>query len=165
MEYNLDVNVDETALDVELLEQPVLMKKYGDIVGEARKELEYLKEQMETLKAELSKEIRADPDSFGLAKITENLVAETIILQDDYKKAAEEVIEAQYRYNMAKSAFDAIAARKDTLDGLIKLHGMQYFAGPSVPRNLTEERAKKNEQGNASVASKITKKKKARNSK
>ena len=70
MEYNLDVNIDETALDVELLEQPILMKKYGDVVSEARKELDYMKEQLDAVKAELSKEIRADPDAFGLGKIT-----------------------------------------------------------------------------------------------
>ncbi len=164
MEYNLDVNIDETALDVELLEQPILMKKYGDVVSEARKELDYMKEQLDAVKAELSKEIRADPDAFGLGKITENLVADTIILQDSYKKAAEEVVEAQYRYGMAKSAFDAIASRKDTLDGLIKLYGMQYFAGPSIPRNLSEERTRKNEKVNETVAASMVKKKKARKS-
>ena len=35
MDYNLDVNIDETALDVELLEQPILMKKYRIWVSEA----------------------------------------------------------------------------------------------------------------------------------
>lgn len=162
MDYTLDVNIDESALDVEFLEQPVLMKKYGDVVSEARKELDYFKEQLDAVKAQLSKEIRADPDSFEVGRITENLVADTILLQDEYKKAAEEVIEAQYRYGMARSAFDAIATRKDTLEGLIKLYGMQYFTGPSVPRNLTEERVLKNEKMNQAVAAKIVKKKKGR---
>jgi hypothetical protein len=159
MEYSLDVNIDETALDVELLEQPRLVKQYGDIVAEARKELDYIKDAFDTTKAELSKEIRADPDEFGLSKITENIVAETIILQDAYKKAAEDVVEAQYRYNMARSAFESISARKDAIEGLIKLHGMQYFAGPSVPRNLTEERSRKNDDMNKVVAKKTMKKK------
>jgi hypothetical protein len=159
MEYNHDVNIDESALDVEFLEQPTLMKKYGDIVSEARKELDYLKEQLDAVKAQLSKEIRADPDSFDVGKITENIVADTILLQDEYKKAAEEVVEAQYRYGMARSALDAISTRKDTLEGLIKLYGMQYFTGPSVPRNLTEERMLRNEKINKAVASKIVKKK------
>ena len=135
------------------------MKKYGDIVSEARKELDYLKEQLDAVKAQLSKEIRADPDSFDVGKITENIVADTILLQDEYKKAAEEVVEAQYRYGMARSALDAISTRKDTLEGLIKLYGMQYFTGPSVPRNLTEERMLRNEKINKAVASKIVKKK------
>lgn len=160
MDYNLDVNIDESALDVEFLEQPILMKRYGDVVSEARKELDYFKEQLDATKAQLSKEIRADPDSYDLGKITENIVADTIILQDEYKKASEEVIEAQYRYGMARSAFDAISTRKDTLEGLIKLYGLQYFTGPSVPRNLTEERTLKNEKINQAVASKIVKKKK-----
>lgn len=159
MEYELDIRIDETALDIELLEQPILMKKYGDIVSEARKILDYAKEGLDAAKAELSKEIRSDPDAFGLGKITENLVADTIILQDAYKKAAEEVVEAQYQYGMARSAFDAIASRKDTLEGLIKLHGMQYFAGPSIPRNLTEERTRKNEKVNETVAASMVKKK------
>lgn len=50
MEYNLDVNIDETALDVELLEQPILMKKYGDVVSEARRELDYFKNSLMLLR-------------------------------------------------------------------------------------------------------------------
>ncbi len=152
MEYSLDINIDETALDVELLEQPRLVKQYGDIVAEAKRELDYIKDALDATRAELSKEIRADPDAFGLSKITENMVADTIILQDAYKKAAEDVVEAQYRYNMARSAFESISARKDAIEGLIKLHGMQYFAGPSVPRNISEERDRRNNRGNAAVA-------------
>jgi hypothetical protein len=161
MDYELDINVDESALDVELLEQPHLIMKYGAVVADAKKELDYFKELLDNTKAELSKEIRADPDAFDLLKITEAVVADTIIMQDTYKQAAEDVIEAQYRYNMARTAFDAIYARKDVLDGLIKLHGMQYFSGPSVPRNITEEREKRNKATNVQVA-KATKKRKVR---
>ncbi len=162
MDYELDINVDESALDLELLEQPNLIMKYGAVVADAKKEFDYMKEALDNTKAELSKEIRADPDAFDLGKITEAVVADTIIMQDSYKKASEDVIEAQYRYNMARTAFDAIYARKDVLDGLIKLHGMQYFTGPSVPRNLTEERERRNKAVNAQVAKATTKKKKAR---
>lgn len=158
-EYELDINVDENALDVELLEQPLLMKKYGDIMAEARREFDFKKEALDAVKAELSKEIRADPDAFQLGKVTENLVSDTIVIQDSYQKAAEDVVEAQYTYNMARSAFDAIATRKDTLEGLIKLYGMQYFVGPSISRNLSEERTRKNERMNKAVAAGIKKKK------
>ena len=67
-----------------------------------------------------------------------------------HKQAKEEWIDAQYELNMAEAAKTAITYnKKAALENLVKLHGQQYFAGPSVPRDLSKEWESKEKQKNA----------------
>jgi len=139
MDYEKDVNIDPNSLDVEWLEQPNLMLKYGRIAAQTKLDMDKAKEKLEVVKAELDKDIRLNPEKYDIAKLTESVVASTILLQPEYKEASEAYIEATYEFNMARYAVQAISDRKDALENLVKLHGMQYFAGPSVPRDLSKE--------------------------
>ena len=139
MDYEKDVNIDPNSLDVEWLEQPNLMLKYGRIAAQTKLDMDKAKEKLEVVKAELDKDIRLNPEKYDIAKLTESVVANTILLQPEYKEASEAYIEATYEFNMARYAVQAISDRKDALENLVKLHGMQYFAGPSVPRDLSKE--------------------------
>jgi len=146
MDYEKDVNIDPNSLDVEWLEQPNLMLKYGRIAAQTKLDMDKAKEKLEVVKAELDKDIRLNPEKYDIAKLTESVVANTILLQPEYKEASEAYIEATYEFNMARYAVQAISDRKDALENLVKLHGMQYFAGPSVPRDLSKEWGAKQKQ-------------------
>lgn len=146
MDYEKDVNIDPNSLDVEWLEQPNLMLKYGRIAAQTKLDMDKAKEKLEVVKAELDKDIRLNPEKYDIAKLTESVVASTILLQPEYKEASEAYIEATYEFNMARYAVQAISDRKDALENLVKLHGMQYFAGPSVPRDLSKEWGAKQKQ-------------------
>ncbi len=146
MYYEKDVNIDPNSLDVEWLEQPNLMLKYGRIAAQTKLDMDKAKEKLEVVKAELDKDIRLNPEKYDIAKLTESVVASTILLQPEYKEASEAYIEATYEFNMARYAVQAISDRKDALENLVKLHGMQYFAGPSVPRDLSKEWGAKQKQ-------------------
>lgn len=139
MDYEKDVNIDPNSLDVEWLEQPNMMLKYGRIAAQTKLDMDKAKEKLEVVKAELDKDIRLNPEKYDIAKLTESVVASTILLQPEYKEASEAYIEATYEFNMARYAVQAISDRKDALENLVKLHGMLYFAGPSVPRDLSKE--------------------------
>jgi hypothetical protein len=162
IDYDKDVRIDETALDVECLDQPSLMVKYARLLADAERELDKAKEALDLVKAELDKEIRSDPDKFDLIKATETSVANTVIMQPKYVEASNRVIEAKYEAKVLAGVVRAMDARKTMLETLVKLHGQQYFAGPNVPRDLSYEAQrlhaqKKVDQG---VASKFTRKRK-----
>lgn len=140
MDYSADVRIDESALEQEWLDQPELMLKYTKIAAEARKDLDNAEEALSLVKAELDKKIRANPSKFGLEKITEPVVVATILTQDKYKTAIKEVVDARFEKNVADGAVKAFEQRKTALENLVKLHGQSYFAGPSIPRDITEER-------------------------
>jgi hypothetical protein len=139
MDYKNDLQIDESALDIELLEQPNLMMIYSENLAETRKKFELKKSELEVKRAELDKAIRTNPRIYGIEKITESVVSNTIILQSDYQKIQEELIILQYEYDIAKFASSAMSSRNYALGELVKLHGMNYFIGPSVPRDLSNE--------------------------
>lgn len=139
MNYEKDMFIDDSALDVEWLEQPSLMFKYSTHEAEKERERDLAKEALDLVKADLDRNIRENPDKYGIAKVTETVILNTIITQDEYKEAYHKFLDIQYEYNIAKVAVRAVAQRKDALENLVRLHGQQYFAGPRVPRNLKEE--------------------------
>lgn len=146
MNYEQDIRIDETALDVEWLEQPALMFRYAQMCAEARQEFDKAKENLDLVRAELDRAIRANPDSYDIEKITDKVVENTIPTQDEFKEASTALIEAKFQLDIAYGAVKAIDARKDSLENLVKLHGQSYFAGPKMPRNLpyeVEEREKR----------------------
>ena len=146
--YEEEMGIDCTALDVEWLEQPRLMMKYGRLLAEARKAQDDAKEFLDYTKARLDNEIRQDPDSYGLAKATESSIAGAILLQEEYKEASAALTEAKYRTELLSTAVRAVDSRKTALENLVRLHGMSYFAGPAVPRDLAAEREKHTQQLN-----------------
>jgi hypothetical protein len=139
-DYERDLHIDESALDVEWLNQPMLLMKYSRELASAEREVSRIKEKQAVLKAELDKDIRLHPEKFGIdSKLTEAVVTGAILLNDKHKKVAEELIEAQYEARMLKGAVEACQQRKDALQDLVKLHGQRYFAGPNMPRDLSHE--------------------------
>ena len=139
MNYEEDIRIDETALDVEWLEQPRLMIKYARNSAEASRRVEIAKARLDLVRAELDRDIRTVPTKYEIEKVVEAVVTNTILMQPKYQEKEAELIDARYEYEIARNAVYAINARKDALENLVKLHGMQYFAGPRIPRDLSKE--------------------------
>lgn len=147
MSYESDMYIDQDALDVEWLHQPALMMKYTNLQANARREIDRQKEAVAVMKAQIGKDIRDDPDRYRIEKITDKVVEAAILLEERYQTINSELIDVQYEYQMLNGAVAAVEQRKAALEGMSKLLGLQYFAGPKVPRNLNDEVAKRNRQG------------------
>lgn len=146
IDYDRDVRIDESALDVECLAQPRLMLRYGQASADAYRAEQLAKEKLEVVKAELDEDIRSHPEKYTLTKITEAVVGNAVIRTDRYQEANKTYIQAKYDSSLARTAAGAIDARKDMLELLVRLHGQQYFAGPSVPRDISTEWTKRHVQ-------------------
>ena len=147
MNYENDINIDESALDVEWLEQPKLLIRYARHAAEKAQELDLAKENLDLVRAEVDMQIRDEPEQFGISvKLTEALIGNTIISEPKYKIALKRYNTAKYEHEIARAAVSAIHMRKEALENLVRLHGMQYFAGPKMPRDLSEEKARRAEQ-------------------
>jgi len=143
MDYAKDIEIDQDALDVEWLEQPKKMFKYARLYADAKRKVDYAKEKIEVVKAQLDKEMRKDPDKFELEKTTDAVVANAIVRSQRYIDANGEYIEAKFDADLIRAALQGMEQRKDALENLVRLFGQQYFAGPSVPRDLSKEWARK----------------------
>jgi len=139
MNYENDIKINEKDLDIEWLEQPTLMYKYAKMSIDYRKLMDKQMEKVNVIKAGIDKNIRANPEDFEIIKITETVVANTIIVQSEYTDAYNIYLEKKYDFDLVNAAVKALQDKKSALENLVKLHGQQYFAGPSVPRDLSKE--------------------------
>jgi hypothetical protein len=146
MNYEADITIDSEALDVEWLRQPRLTYQYGKLQAEIELKLGKAKEDLDLIKADLDKQIRLNPDEFEVVKITEVAVTNTIIAHPDYQNQNGIVLDLIYELNVIKAAKAGIETKKTALENLVKLNGQNYFAGPTVPRDLTKEWEQKENQ-------------------
>lgn len=140
MNYEDDMYIDENMLDVELLEQPTLMVKYSRMLAEARQERDLAKEALDLKRAEIDLDIRDDPEKYKLSKVTESAISNCILMEEDYQEAQKAYNEANYEVNVLQGVVSALDHRKSALENLVRLNGQEYFAGPSVPHNISELR-------------------------
>jgi hypothetical protein len=145
MDYEKDINIDEQALDIEWLNQSNLMGRYAKHAAITKKEMDEARERLDVQKALLEKDIRSNPECYGLNKVTEGAIQSTILLQTSYQELSQNYINAKYENEVAIAAVRAIDQKKTALENLVKLLGASYFAGPKAPRDLTGEWLKKQE--------------------
>jgi hypothetical protein len=153
-EYHDDVTIDDQQLDVEFLEQPKMVAKYMMLAAESKLAVSEAVEEVAIVKATLDRKIKADPGTYDVGKITIDSVMGAVTVHKKYRKAQKMLRKAQYRYQMAQGAVATIESRKSSLEGLTKLLGMDYFAGPATPRDLFSEanlRKRNNEMSNSVI--------------
>lgn len=160
LNYEQDIRIDPDALDVEWLNQSGLMLKYTRHAADRKKEVDEAKERMDVEKARIELDIRNDPYSYGLNKVTEASVQSAILMTKDYKRATQDYTDAKYEYEIAIAAVRAMDQRKTALENLVKLLTASYFAGPKSPRDLSQENLKRLGNQNANNKVKIARKKK-----
>lgn len=160
MSYEHDMEIDDSALDVECLEQGNLALKYGRIWADAKREADAAVENIKVIRSELIKEANEDPEECcGKEKPNAGDIEAYYRNDKRHKAAKQEWLDAAYELDMAGHTKNEICfTRKAMLEALITLHGQQYFAGPKMPRDLSFEAQKRHTQKktNAGIASKRT---------
>ena len=149
------LDVDQNDLDREFCKQPRLYIKYASELADARLALDEADAAFKTIKATLDSLIRSDPSAYDLPeKITETVIASTIIIQDEYMKAQKKVHSAQYKVNLLFAMTGALDHKRSSLENLVKLHGQNYF---STPRSDSEGRERLEKERGDKVAKKCRK--------
>lgn len=137
------VEIDEYNLDKEFYEQPKLMRRYAFKVADLRLIVAERKAAVDLVKAELELAIRAEPENYGVKKVTEKLVEAVIITQDEYKTALKKYNRAKHKLDQYQAIVSALEHRKSALEGAVKLHGQGYFAEPREPEGKPMTEANK----------------------
>ena len=137
MNYEKDLFIDDSALDIEWLDQSMLFMKYAKNAAEVRKLFDETKQELDIVRAEIDKDIRENPDKYGLEKVTEGAIQSALLTSKKFQIANQKVLDAKFEIDMASSAVQAFNMRKEALENLVKLNGQSYFSGPKVPRDLT----------------------------
>lgn len=142
MNYEKDMYIDVTALDVEWTEQANLALRYGRLWSDAKDECDRADETVKLVRSELILMANEDPDKcFGAGvKPTDMKVEAFYRTHPKYIKAKDKWLDKLKAFNILDIAKNEICfTRKAALENLVTLHGQGYFAGPKVPRNIKNE--------------------------
>lgn len=141
-EFERDVRIDPDALDVACLAQAEQTWKWAQRAIEAKAEADRLDLAVGVCEAKLNAEVRADPAKFDVEKPTVDAVAAVVAAHPRLRKLKEEHIRARAAAALLDKGVSAMDVKKRMLENLIRLHELQYFAGPDAPRNLSSEYAR-----------------------
>jgi hypothetical protein len=155
LNYEKDLRIDEDALDLELLNQASLFMKYAKHYAFTQKVVEETRQALDIKRAEVDKAIRENPEKFKIEKVTEGAIQSTILTDKGYQEANQKHLEAQYEKNMAGNAVQSMTMRKEMLEGMIKLLAQSYFAGPSVPHDLSKLKAEREKKTEANIGTRL----------
>jgi len=137
-ELEHDRKIDPNALDVEAATQADRFFKWAERAIEAEHDLEEWEFKLKVAAAELELTCREDPESFGLKSATEAAIKAVVIKHPEYVGIYQKVMLKRRKTMKLKKAEQSMEIKKRMIEALITLHGQEYFAGPSVPRNLGE---------------------------
>ena len=150
--YQQDIEIDPDALDIQWTKQAQTFFKYAELAAKARNKVDRLKESLEVLDANLGLQIRKAPLNYGLEKVTEGALQSCILLNPQHANASKELADAQYELEILAAAVRALDQKKAALENLVRLQGQNYFAAPSVPRDIGAEWVKEKERESARSA-------------
>jgi len=150
-DYEEELSIDPSALDVELLIQPNLFLKWSRLYRRAERKVRQAEEKVKVMRSKLinkgiarpglvSKKIKAS------GKVPTGPQLEAYYrTHPDHLAAKDELDRAMYERDILYDAVTAFRQRKDVLRDMVQLCNQEYFATPSVPRDLRRELDKRME--------------------
>lgn len=135
--YEEDLSINPEQLDIEWLDQPRRFMHYAKLSAEANQTLRKAEEKVKVVRSELSLEVSKNgQELISKAKPTAGDIEAYYRTHADHIAAKAEHEEAQFEVEMLTNAVHAFHQRKMALENLVRLHGQQYFSGPSEPHDL-----------------------------
>jgi len=137
-----DFAIDEYNLDKECARQSNLYRKYAEAAADARKRYDEGKQAESVTRADVELQVRKDPDSFGVAKVTEGVIKSVVDADERIGKAVAEVIDARHDMDVMQAAVGALDHKKKALGDMVSLFLADYYSEPrtrSGDREAEEE--------------------------
>lgn len=135
-----------TAIDLNKLEeewqgQPDQVETWTRKAAEATLAYDKAKSNVELVKARISANMRDDPESYGLSKITDKAVESAVICQTEYQKAVKAMHQAKYEMNVIDAVVQGLQDRKRSLTKLSDLWQGGYWSTPQVKEAADPQRS------------------------
>jgi hypothetical protein len=126
------LNWTEATLDQACRENPQLTVQWGIRRARARKKAAEAKNALKLCYAETSMDVRKDPASWGLLKVTEDSVEQVVIASPKYQECQRALLEADEEDALLDAVMTALADRREQLSNDVKLYGQQYWSKPDM---------------------------------
>src|SRR5215831_6843416 len=107
--------------------------------ADARENYEIAKRALDVVEAELARDVRANPEDYGLTKAPSiPVVEQTVLLQKKYATAHQAVVDAEHALDIRKAVMGAMDAMKKGLEATTYLQQNAMYAEPRVRGNVAE---------------------------
>lgn len=140
MDFQSFVHIDEGALDVEWRNQPARYLEVAEAQSDAAAEVSRLVDRLESAESELGGMIRANPEMYGITKLTDPAVKEAVSSSERVKRLKDEIIEAKRTQSRLSGLLAAMDHRRRALENLVELWARNYH---SEPRPISAEAREK----------------------
>ena len=159
-QLDIDLSIDESALDIECLGQTEIAWKYNKLAKLAEKRTKLAHEKVKVCRSVLINEANKNPqECTSKAKPNAGDIEAYYRSNKKYIKLKNRYIQLEYELSLLEDAVWRFNQRDKSIDNLIKLHGLHWFAGPKIPRDLVKEVKNRNEfsqrRSNETVANKM----------
>lgn len=138
MATELRIEINKLRLDEEWLNQPQQFYNWSVKVAEAQLKYDEAKSDLALTAAELDREIRDNPETYGLVKTTDAVVENAIKAQPQFTASQKNVNRARYELGVAEAAVSALDQRKRALEKLVDLWTRDYYSD-AAPRPQSDE--------------------------
>lgn len=151
---NNPFEIEQDLLDKEWVRQPQIYFEYATKAASALENRDRLKSNLDYIIASTSKDVREAPEKYGLAKVTESAVAETVAVNEMVTAATDAYNAARTEHYLLEKALVALDHKKKALENLVYLHGQNYFSSPQFQEKAASQQVKefKNSAAKKSVA-------------
>lgn len=156
LDPDVEIPIDPEELEIECIRQPSLYLKYARAAADGEKLAKEAHEKLKQVRSELVKDAWEDPDEcLGLKKATKDTVEAYYRSHEDYIEAKQDWIQAEYERDVLNGAKWAVSGRKDSIEGLIKLAVMGWYATPATPRSMKDLHERMDERGTIEMNNKV----------
>jgi len=131
MEFEMiydDLDVDKNNLDEEWMRQPRLYFNYSMKLADAIRERDKLKAKFDLRRSEIMEDIRVNPHSYDMGKLTDASILSKAITQSEYQDSLNQLNEAERAVNILQGAVWAAQHKKSSLEYLTRLFLANYYA-------------------------------------
>jgi len=123
-----DLRINKSDLDEEWKGQPRLYYKYSEQLANAIHRRDRKKAELDLKRAEITYDIRNNPDSYEMDKTTDSAVTNKVIEQTDFQIALLALNDAERDVNILQGAVWAAQHKKVSLESLTRLFLANYYA-------------------------------------
>ncbi len=128
------MDIDLSQLEIEWQGQAPMYEKAAKGLAEARRAAAELDIELTVVKAEAGKEVRTNPDEFGMEKVTEAAIKEAVDTHKKVIRLRKKMAEARYLVDLLEGTCRALEHRKRALEKEVELFLAGYFAAPKEKR-------------------------------
>ncbi len=136
-DFKQDIEINKDDLEGEWLEHPSLYLHYSEIYADAIYRRDKAKLKLDLVMAKLDLAIRKDPHKYDFnSKPTEGGIKNTIMIQEEYIKAQEELNKKTKVLNSFSGVKTAFEHKKHSLSNLVALKIGGFY---SEPKNVVKD--------------------------